>query len=345
MDVNNPKVGGASFARVKWEHAADASASNKEDFVLKTRADVLIMKLRLSKLSTSTISDWLRGNLWLSMQKSMRNRSHVASTALGTPDAVIYENEQTIFGALSDFDTVDSGGERKAAHQKSRNAPIVGDEGGGLPVQEHDGDVYYISVSSIGSDDSGRKKTHRKSPSASSVNFAGVVASQRSDDSVADEFTHWVKDAPSLFKRESSRFFEKSNFASRLRSSIVTNTKAKRKQRREKLKARRRGSMERPSLSSVGGEDGVVGDSSVIGDMDKNTKRMERKTDSRERLPSLSSVGGKDGVVGDSSVVGDMDKKTKRMERKRDSRERLPSLSSVGGEDTVVGDSSSIGDV
>jgi hypothetical protein len=49
--------------------------------------------------------------------------------------------------------------------------------------------------------------------------------------------------------------------------------------------------------------------------------------------------------VGDSSVVGDMDKKTKRMERKRGSMKRLLSLSSVGGEDGVVGDSSSIGDV
>lgn len=282
-DASNPRKGGASFSRVKWEQIADES--RKEDFVLKTRADVPIMKLRLSKLSTSTAADWLKGNQWLSMlgrssPRSTRNRVHVTSTVLGTPAAIIYENEQATFGALSDFDTVDSG-ERK----KAKAAPQLNPK---LTDSENEGEIYVTSISSTGSEDSAKVKTHRKSPSASSVNFAGVVESQKSEDSVADERMRpsaLFRESPSSrFKREGVRLFMENSIVTRLRKSIETKKKAKRKQRRETI-LKKRNSLKRFSASSLGVDDGLVGDYGTV----DNGEQKEQPTKQKESYSMQNS--------------------------------------------------------
>jgi len=108
-DANNPSCGGATFARVKWEHVADTT--KKEDFDLKTMNGELIMKLRLSKLSSSSIDDWMKGNEWFEKLKQspsptsddnfVNNFELVAGSA--APDAILYETEAATFSGISEM--------------------------------------------------------------------------------------------------------------------------------------------------------------------------------------------------------------------------------------------------
>jgi len=58
LALNDPTDDGYSFPSTKW----DRVENRKEDFVL--RSEQSILKVSLSKLCSSTIEDWLKGNLW-----------------------------------------------------------------------------------------------------------------------------------------------------------------------------------------------------------------------------------------------------------------------------------------
>jgi len=112
-DATSSHAGGATFGRIKWEHVADVT--KKEDFQLKTMEGELIMKLRLSQLSTSSIEDWLKGNQWLgntsrqnlkACDESFVNHPR-AVPRLVAPASIVYENEQASFSVLSEPDTFD----------------------------------------------------------------------------------------------------------------------------------------------------------------------------------------------------------------------------------------------
>ncbi|KAL3938522.1 MAG: hypothetical protein SGBAC_006589 [Bacillariaceae sp.] len=77
--VNDPSVAGSTFHAVKWIAKKDGSLELQSD-------DRLVANAKLSKRSSSTITDWLQGNLWISPQPSSYSNNG-KTVALSRTDA------------------------------------------------------------------------------------------------------------------------------------------------------------------------------------------------------------------------------------------------------------------